>query len=159
LIIINPHGVNYFSSNLKYLIKKFATNQEQLAFHVNKKQTTISNWINEISVPDLRDLVKIYQYFGISIDALVLSDLSNGKVVTDEHVQEFKRNGKVIGKVLGKVRAVSSAYFVDEEGLTNVLNEPEDVLTGAIMGQMKIMDGKLDILRVMAEKLLEKGNK
>ncbi len=148
--------MNNFSKNLKYLIKLFPTNQEQLASYLNKNQTTISNWINEISTADVRDLIKIHEYFGISIDALVLTDLKNGKVVTNEHIEDFKRNGKVSGKNLGKVQAISKDWFQSDDQVKNVLNEPDTVLSWAVMGQLKQIDVKLDTLRVLAEKIDKK---
>ena len=151
--------MNYFSSNLKFLIKKFDTTQAHLASYIDVGQNTISNWVKEISTPDLISLIGIHQYFGISIDFLVFENLSNGKVVTDRHVQEFKRNSKVIGKDIGKVQALSKPYLVEENDLKNLVNEPESVVAWGLMAQLKLTHEKLDQLRLLSEQILKKGSK
>lgn len=156
MININPHDVNYFNTNLKYLLKKFGIKQDQLALQVNKKQTTISNWINKIGGPDANDLIVLRAFFGISIDTLLLVDLNNSKIVTEEHLQEFKLNGKVNGNILGKVLPLSKGYFTPDDQLKTVINEPDATGSWAIMGQLKLMDGKLDELRALAEKTAKK---
>lgn len=143
--------MNYFAANLKFLIKKFGTNQDQLAFAVDKKQQTISNWINEISFPDINDLLAIHQFFGISTDALLKDDLRKSKIVTDEHIEIFKRIGKVKNKNLGKVQTLSRQYFINDGGLEIHANEPDPVASWAVMGQLKGIHDKLDQLRVLAE--------
>lgn len=72
---------NNFSSNLKRLLKLKGSNQQRLANFVDVKQTSISNWINGVTAPDLNNLVKIYQYFGLkSLDELVLKNLERKEV-------------------------------------------------------------------------------
>lgn len=78
---------NYFSSNLKKLLKVKGVNQQNLANFVGVKQTSISNWINEVSSPDVNDLLKIYQYLGIdSLDNLILKNLEVGDVKLDRRL-------------------------------------------------------------------------
>jgi transcriptional regulator with XRE-family HTH domain len=78
---------NYFSTNLKKLLKIKGANQQQLAIFVGVKQTSISNWINGISSPCLNDLLKIYQYIGIeSLDNLILKNLETGEVKLDSRL-------------------------------------------------------------------------
>ena len=78
---------NYFASNLKKLLKIKGVNQQQLATFVGVKQTSISNWINEVSSPDIDALLKIYQYLGIeSIDDLILKNLETENVKLDKRL-------------------------------------------------------------------------
>jgi transcriptional regulator with XRE-family HTH domain len=78
---------NYFASNLKKLLKVKGANQKQLAEFVGVKQTSISNWINEISSPAVNDLLKIYQYLGIeSLDDFLLKDIETGNVKLDKRL-------------------------------------------------------------------------
>ena len=151
--------MNYFSQNLKFLLKRYDTSQEQLALYIEKHQSSISYWINEVGVPDINILIKIHEYFGISLDALVLKDLRNGKIVTDEHVKDFKRIGKINRQVLGKVNSVSKEYFVDDDGLKNIVSEPDPVAIYAITSQFSHISQKLDQLRLLSEEILKKGSK
>lgn len=159
MVRINPQSVNYFAKNLKFLIKRYATNQDQLASYIGKNQTSISNWINEVSEPDISVLVKIHEFFGISTDAILFLDLEKGKVVTDTHVEHFKRIGKVNREVLGKVEATDKRYFVGDTGLESVVNEPDSILLYNITGQFKNMSEKLEQLRVLGDSILKKVDK
>lgn len=69
----------------------------------------------------------MHHFFGISLDALVFQDLENSKVVTDEHIKTFKRNGKVTGKVSGKVLPVSEDYFSRSSGVVSLVNEADQI--------------------------------
>ena len=81
--------------------------------------------------------------------ALVFPDLSNGNLITESHVREFKRNSNLIGNrnsnLLGKNQEVSSSYFIDQEG---ALTEPNATEMWAIMGQLKELHKKLDNLQL-----------
>ena len=149
--------MNYLAKNLKFLIRKFDTSQSQLALYVNKRQQSISNWINGISDPEVSDLILIHQFFGISVDGLIFQDLENGKIVTDEHIADFKRNGKVSGKVSGKVLPVSKDYFSRIGGQEMTLNEPDSLAHWTYMGQFKQLSEKLDQLRVTVDSIAKKG--
>ena len=148
--------MNYFAKNLKFLLGKFDVTQTQLSFHLDKGQNTVSNWINEVSAPDIDSLVMIYHFFGITPDALLLMDLEEGNLITDDHLHEFKRNGRLKSKVTGNLKPVSTSYLaVDDRGLSMV-NEPDPVANWAIMGQFKQVQEKLDQLRLLTEEVLKK---
>lgn len=151
--------MNYFAKNLKYLIKRYGTNQEELASYLNAAQTTVSNYINTRSEPDLKMLVKIHQYFGLSLDALVFEDLENSKIITDTHVSNFKAIGKDDRRLLGKVEPLAEGYFIDYESIKSVVKEPDSVQTWALMTQLKEVSGKIDGLRAVADILLKKSSK
>lgn len=148
--------MNYFKENIKYLLDEFDVSQSQLALQIGKKQQTVSNWVNGSSEPDVTDLLEIHHFFGISIDALVKERLKNGKIVTEAHIQDFKRNGKILRKNLGKVKPISKGYFEEEDESIRTLNEPDPVANWAIMGQFKIINEKLDQLRVSVENKAQK---
>lgn len=151
--------MNYFAKNLKFLLGKFDVTQTQLSFHLDKGQNTISNWINKVSAPDIDSIVLIYQFFGITPDGLILMDLEDGNLITDHHVEEFRRNGRLKSKVTGNLKPVSTSYLaVDDRGLS-VVNEPDPVANWAIMGQFKQVQEKLDQLRILGEEILKKQDK
>lgn len=149
--------MNYLAQNLKYLISKFDTSQGQLALYVNKNQGSISNWINKVSEPSVSDLLKIHEFFGVSLDALVMEDLKNSKVITDEHVAIFKRIGKVNSKNAGKVQPVSRQYFITDQGLETAAAEVDPVASWAIMSQLKQITEKIDGLRLSVDNITKKG--
>lgn len=148
--------MNYFSANLKFLLRKFDVTQAQLALHLNRSQNSVSNWSNAQTSPDLDDLVGMYQFFGISLDALVFTDLQKGNLITEQHLKDFKRNGNQIRNPIGNRKAISKEYFGSDSIQDQVLNEPDPVVNWAIMGQFKQVHEKLDQLRVLGENILKK---
>lgn len=148
--------MNYFPKNLKYLLKRFGIKQGELAIQVKKKQTTISNWINEVSEPDVSQLLLIHHYFGISLDALVKTDLEKTKVVTDNHIEDFRRAGKTSREVPGKTRPVSKQYFIEDDPKQSIVSEPDPVANWAVMGQLKQIHEKLDDLKDSVESIAQK---
>jgi transcriptional regulator with XRE-family HTH domain len=148
--------VNFFATNLKYLIRRFATSQQELALHVKKSQTSISNWISEVSEPDVSDLIRIHSFFGISLDALVMVNLSDGNLITDQHVKEFQANGNLIGNPIGNLKTIFPGFKPSEYERKPAKKEEQSVTEWTVINILKQMDGKLDGIRVVADKILDK---
>lgn len=136
--------MNKLPQNLVYLIKKFGTTQAQLAAFAGVSQNSISNWINNLSSPSVPALIRIHQFFGVSLDALVLVDLEQSRIDFSDHIEEFKKAGRLQSKPAGKTEVASKNYFREED--INTLSEPDPVANWAIMGQFKEVHRKLDIL-------------
>ena len=66
----------YFNSNIKFLRKHRHRTQDDIAFALNMKRSTLSGYENGVSEPNLEALVAFSKYFGIAIDTLVKVDLS-----------------------------------------------------------------------------------
>ncbi|MBP5797681.1 MAG: LexA family transcriptional regulator [Bacteroidales bacterium] len=66
----------FFSSNIKFLRKHRGRTQDDVAFALNMKRSTLSGYENEVSEPNLEALVAFSKYFNIAIDTLVKTDLS-----------------------------------------------------------------------------------
>ena len=66
----------YFSSNIKFLRKHRGRTQDDVAFSLNMKRSTLSGYENEVAEPNLEALMAFSKYFGIAIDTLVKVDLS-----------------------------------------------------------------------------------
>jgi transcriptional regulator with XRE-family HTH domain len=139
--------MNFFGKNLRFLIKKLALSQASIESVVDKRQTTISNWINEKSSPDAEDLVKLSQYFGIPIDDLCLIDLSNGNLITEEYLRKFRHNGNQKGNLIGN----PMTYFYQKTGMSRgtkeELEEAEEGAIWLILHVVRQMDIKLDLIR------------
>jgi transcriptional regulator with XRE-family HTH domain len=68
--------MHYLGRNIRHLRKKLSKNQGEIAELVNKGQTTVGNWEKGVSEPSLGDLLILSNYFGISVDALLRTDLA-----------------------------------------------------------------------------------
>ena len=67
----------YINSNIKFLRKHRNRTQDDVAFALNMKRSTLSGYENGVSEPNLEALVAFSKYFGIAIDTLVKVDLSS----------------------------------------------------------------------------------
>jgi transcriptional regulator with XRE-family HTH domain len=66
----------YFSSNIKLLRKRRGRTQDDVAFALEMKRSTVSGYENKVAEPGVDQLLAFSKYFGISIDTLVKIDLS-----------------------------------------------------------------------------------
>jgi transcriptional regulator with XRE-family HTH domain len=95
-----------FGKNLKTLITKLAISQASIEAVVDKRQTTISNWINGKTSPDAEDLVKLSDFFGVAIDDLCLTDLSRGSLISESYVSNFRAKGSLKGSLKGSPKVI-----------------------------------------------------
>ncbi len=66
----------YLSSNLKYLRKRKGRTQDELAFSLGMKRSTISGYENAVAEPGMGTLAALSKYYRIAIDTLITIDLS-----------------------------------------------------------------------------------
>jgi transcriptional regulator with XRE-family HTH domain len=71
---------HFLGKNLRHLRRQSAKTQSEIASLIQKGQTTIGNWENGISEPSLNELLIISNYFDISIDTLLKTDLSGAAI-------------------------------------------------------------------------------
>lgn len=64
------------SVNLKFLRKSLGKSQEEVANDLQIKRTTLSGYENGSAEPNAENLVRIADYYGISVDQLLRTDLS-----------------------------------------------------------------------------------
>ena len=64
-----------FAYNLKVLRKEKGLSQPELAIELDVSKGMISFWENEKYEPTASNIIKVSQYFGISIDDLLLTKL------------------------------------------------------------------------------------
>lgn len=66
----------YFSSNIKLLRKRRNRTQDDVAFALDMKRSTLSGYENEVAQPGVKILVAFSDYYKIAIDTLLKIDLS-----------------------------------------------------------------------------------
>jgi transcriptional regulator with XRE-family HTH domain len=80
--------MSIFSKNLRFLRKKGNHNQDEIAVLFGKRANTIGNWENQKSEPSLKELMKLGEFFRVSVEDLLhtemenLSELPDSKSVT-----------------------------------------------------------------------------
>lgn len=66
----------YLSSNLKYLRKRKGRTQDEIAFSLGMKRSTISGYENAVAEPGMEALAAFSNYYKIAIDTLITINLS-----------------------------------------------------------------------------------
>lgn len=89
---------NYFAQNLKYLRTKYNLTQEQLANKINSTRSTVNNWENEISEPNLDMIRKLTETFNVK-DNIVFEDLKSKYNTSFVDLEEDTINIPVLGKI------------------------------------------------------------
>lgn len=134
-------------------MKKLAISQASLEKVVDKRQTTISNWLNGKTNPDAEDLLKLSQFFGLQMDDLLLTDLASGNLLGEDYVAKFRQFGSLKGQVIGKL----STEFNQNIGETRMANletiHTDDPSLWALLQIMKQMAESLDRI----ERKLDQG--
>src|ERR1700730_2382232 len=65
----------FFGKNIRYIRKQLSKTQSEVASLLKKGQTTVGNWENGISEPNLEELIVLSNYFDIPLDILIKVDL------------------------------------------------------------------------------------
>lgn len=104
----------YLAQNLKYLREQKGLNQNDLAEVLGVKRSTVGNWEIEKREPELNTLVHIAEFFGVTLDDLVLKDLKPPTPRYAENLFYFRKklnlSQKDIGDLLGVTPKCVSKY-------------------------------------------------
>lgn len=84
--------MSFFASNIKLLRRRRGRTQEEAAFSLNMKRSTLSGYENEVAQPGLDALVVFSKYYSISIDILVKVDLER---LSESHLVQLERGNDV----------------------------------------------------------------
>jgi transcriptional regulator with XRE-family HTH domain len=113
--------VDFLAKNITYLRKQTNKNQSDIGFAVNKGVSAVSAWEKKISTPGVKELQVLSNYFGISIDDLINTDLSN--VHLNKTTVVSKKGANVHLNVHGNVHLNAKKQGNNE--LENTVEEPE----------------------------------
>ena len=137
--------MNYFSKNLLLLRKKFGVTQTQLGKVVDKQPTTIGNWENGASYPDLDELLHLIQFFGISFEDLTQKDFSKLELTEDD--SKLNKPGYQVIQLAAKGKAKRTLpRYEDSRDRANVLNDSGDMKEWVSIQLLRGIDKKLDEL-------------
>jgi transcriptional regulator with XRE-family HTH domain len=103
--------MHYLGKNIRHLRKQLSKTQSEIASLIQKGQTTIGNWENGISEPNLDELLILSNFFDIPLDTLIKVDLAE--------TNGTRRNA--VGRNYDHTRDPSP--MVNEDQLTYVLQE------------------------------------
>jgi transcriptional regulator with XRE-family HTH domain len=78
----------YFASNIKFLRKRRGRTQDDVAFALNLKRSTLSGYENGVAQPGIEILISFSGYFNISIDTILKLDISS---LSESQLGELER--------------------------------------------------------------------
>lgn len=104
----------YLSKNLAYFRHKKGESQAKTAIGLGLKRTTYVNYEVGNNDPDLRTIASISIKLGVTIDDLLLKDLSEGNLMTNQEEVE-KRNLK---------RNLKGNLYGEKSSSLHVTNDP-----------------------------------
>jgi transcriptional regulator with XRE-family HTH domain len=112
----------YLSQNLKYLREKKGMSQDELGEELGVKQPTIGNWETENRTPDIETIVKLAEYFGVSLDELVLKDLTQPKPMQVKNLKYLRTKYDMTQEDMAKLLGFKgkSSYCLIEKGKTEL---------------------------------------
>jgi len=116
--------MTYFSSNIKHLRKRKARTQDDTAFALNMKRSTLSGYENEVAKPSVEVLTAFSDYFNVAIDTLIKVDLSN---LPESQISQLERGYDVFIKG-SKLRVLTTTIGEDNE--ENIELVPEKAKAG-----------------------------
>lgn len=65
----------YLAQNLKYLREQKGMNQNEMADVLEISQSAVGNWEQNHRKPDIEMIIRLAEYFGVTLDDLVLRNL------------------------------------------------------------------------------------
>ena len=116
--------MNYFSSNIKHLRKRKGRTQDDVAFALNMKRSTLSGYENEVAKPSVEVLTAFSEYFNVAIDTLIKVDLTS---LPESQLSQLERGYDVFIKG-SKLRVLTTTVGPDNE--ENIELVPEKAKAG-----------------------------
>lgn len=118
---------------MKILRKRRGKTQDELAFALDMKRSTLSGYENKVAEPGLEILLKFSDYFGIAIDTLLKVDMSllgESQIYQLEHGQDVFISGSKLRVLATTVNNENkeNIEMVNEKakaGYTNGFSDPE----------------------------------
>ena len=124
--------MNFLGKNIRHLRKQFMQTQSELADMMKKGQTTIGNWENGVSEPNVEELLLLSNYFATPIDLLVKVDLS----LTNWEAGRTAKDG---------IKDDVKEYDQEPDG-DAVIKEPEEAPITYIIRRLEKMQEQINLL-------------
>lgn len=147
--------MNFFATNLKYLRRKFDVMQSEIALQVKKRPNTVGNWENGVSEPNINEINILRNFFGISADILLFTELEKGNLIKDEDVRNFKAKGNLNGNPIGNLMDQNSGNIEDGQHRLRAGNEAEELTMWVVLKELRQMSQKIDTMGVSVAEIAQ----
>ncbi len=114
----NPQNM-YFPTNIRLLRKRRGRTQDDVAFALNMKRSTLSGYENQVAEPGIEELIAFSRYYNVAIDTLVRVDLS---ALSESQLSQLERGYDVF--ITGsKLRVLATTVGSDNEENIELVGE------------------------------------
>jgi transcriptional regulator with XRE-family HTH domain len=128
--------MSIFSKNLRYLRKKGNHNQDEIAILFRKRANTIGNWENQKSEPSLTELMKLGEFFKVSVEDLLHNDM--------ERMSDSPFSNSSVST--GSARSPLTSFSPQEPAQSSTANEAGPDAFWLILRELRVISEKLDSL-------------
>jgi transcriptional regulator with XRE-family HTH domain len=118
----------YFTSNIKILRKRKGRTQDEVAYALNLKRSTLSGYENGVAQPGIEILISFSGYFNMSIDTLLKIDISK---LSESQLGELERGYDAYIKG-SNLRVLTTT--VNSRNIENIELVPEKAKAGYTTG-------------------------
>jgi transcriptional regulator with XRE-family HTH domain len=118
----------YFTSNIKILRKRKGRTQDEVAYALNLKRSTLSGYENGVAQPGIEILITFSGYFNMSIDTLLKIDMSK---LSESQMGELERGYDAYVKG-SNLRVLTTT--ISKENTENIELVPEKAKAGYTTG-------------------------
>ena len=108
-----------FKDNIKILRKRRGRTQDDVAFALEMKRSTLSGYENGVAQPNMDALIKFSNYYGVAIDTLVKVDLSK---LSGSQFSQLERGYDIYIKG-SNLRVLTTTVGADNEENIELVNE------------------------------------
>lgn len=108
-----------FNNNIKILRKRRGRTQDDVAFALDMKRSTLSGYENGIAQPNMDALIRFSDYYGVAIDTLIKVDLST---LPESQFSQLERGYDTYIKG-SKLRVLATTIGEDNEENIELVNE------------------------------------
>ena len=130
--------MSIFSKNLRYLRREGNYNQDDIALLFQKKANTIGNWENQKSEPSLTELMRLGEFFKVSVEDLLHIDMQKLSGSGEPGaISDKARNGAV--NAIPSSEAAGPGHEAGQDAFWFILKE------------LRIISERLDLLTTAME--------
>jgi transcriptional regulator with XRE-family HTH domain len=130
--------MSIFSKNLRFLRKRGNHNQDDIAILFGKRANTIGNWENRKSEPSLTELMKLGEFFKISVEDLLHRDMG-------KHADPPVTKSPALAVSSGSAQIPVTSFSIQDPGHAAMKEGSPDAFW-LILRELRVIGEKLDSL-------------
>jgi len=139
--------MNRFMHNIRYIRGLKQLTQEQLSDELGVRRTTIVNWEQGLSYPKMELLFQLKQYFGVTLDDLLMSNMEDQAQLAKEKSIDTEDESKSKDQISVSDKLDNSAELLIKANLklienNNLMVKSAELNAASIDKLVNLLSGK-----------------